>query len=378
MAAPVRLGLLVPSSNTCLEPIAAAMLPPDVSLHVARVPVTRIGLADEELAQFDIAPMLEAARLLGHAQVSAIAWGGTSGSWLGIERDRELCRLLQRDLGVPATTSTLSLLAALEVYGVRRYGLAVPYTTQVAERIVDSYAREGLECSTMSALGISDNFAFGKVIPNRIAKLVRDAAADAEAVAVVCTNLRAGPLVDELESVGPTIVDSVVATVWGCLELSGRPESIHGWGDLARNGSLRAALGRVLHELRAETGSSRTTVRLDLPDRSLHVDHAAAEAVAPGVRSILHDSSLDQWAMPTVQWLATTKQTLIQRDFSSGPQVAPELIEVYGVQAQMLQPLFREGRMYGWISVHQVGESRDWSEDDVAALARAATVVASI
>jgi len=44
----------------------------------------------------------------------------------------------------------------------------------------------------------------------------------------------------------------------------------------------------------------------------------------------------------------------------------------------MLQPVVRDGRMIGWISVHQVGQPRAWSEADVAALARAAGTARSL
>jgi maleate isomerase len=375
--APARIGLLVPSSNTCLEPVAEALLPADVSLHVNRVPVTRIDLDEAGVAQFDHAPMLEAARVLADARVRVLAWGGTSGSWLGIEHDRELCRLLESDLRIPVTTSTFALLDALEVYGVRRYGLAVPYTADVAERIVETYGSVGLECVGWADLGISDNFRFGEVRPNEIKAMVADTAPGAEAVATVCTNLPAAPLVEELEQSGPFVVDSVVATVWKCLELSGRPLAIDGWGDLARNGSLRRALRDVLRDLLEATGASRTTIRLDLPDRGFDVDRAVAEAAGPGVTSILHDASLDQWAMPTVQWIAARKEMLVQEDFSGAPQVSPELVEVYGVKAQMLQPLLA-GVLYGWISVHQVGYAREWSNEDRAALSQAAAAVETI
>ncbi len=378
MAVPVRLGLLVPSSNTCLEPVAAAMLPAGVSLHVSRVPVTRIGLGDEELAQFDFGPMLAAARLLDDARVSVVAWGGTSGSWLGVDRDRDLCRLLESERGVPATTSTLALLDALEVYGVRRYGLAVPYTTDVTDRIVETYRLEGLQCAGRAELGISENFAFDQVPPEQIEALVAAAAPGAEAVAVVCTNLRAAPLVERLEESGPFVVDSVVATVWKCLELAGRPAALEGWGDLARNGTLRASLRAVLLALLDATRASRTTIRLELAERNLDADRAVAEAAAPGVRSILLDDSLDQWAMPTVQWIAAERRTLVQNDFSSGPPVSPALVDTYGVQAQMLQPIVREDKMLGWLSVHQVGEPRRWADADIEALARAGADVEAI
>jgi maleate isomerase len=206
----------------------------EISLHVGRVGVTRIGLSPEELAPFEVEEMFAAARLLADAQVSVLAWGGTSASWLGVERDRELCRRIESELSVRATTSTLALLDAFEAFGVRRYGLAVPYTLEVTERIIQTYSGEGFECGRYAELGLSENVAFDQVPPERIRRLVGEAAPSCDAVAVVCTNLRAGPLVDELESSLRTLVfDSVVATVWKCLQLASCSALLRGWGTLA-------------------------------------------------------------------------------------------------------------------------------------------------
>ncbi|MGW2766194.1 polysaccharide deacetylase family protein [Streptomyces sp. NPDC001275] len=107
---PHRLGMLTPSSNTCLEPVTYRLLgitgaDAGVTAHFARVPVTRIALDDGCDAQFDTAPMLAAARQLADAKVDVIAWNGTSGSWLGVDRDRALCAAITEAIGVPATTS---------------------------------------------------------------------------------------------------------------------------------------------------------------------------------------------------------------------------------------------------------------------------------
>src|SRR5712691_887184 len=106
--------MLTPSSNTCLEPVTCAIVRdiPDVSVHFTRFAVTRISLDRESIEQFDVEPMLAAARLLAQARVHAIVWNGTSGAWLGLEVDRALCRRIQEVTGIPATTSTLAQVEA--------------------------------------------------------------------------------------------------------------------------------------------------------------------------------------------------------------------------------------------------------------------------
>ena len=87
MAAQIKLGILVPSSNTSLEPLTSAIISslPNVSVHFSRFPVTKIALSQDALAQFDDAPILHAAQLLADAEVDIIGWSGTSAGW-GAER----------------------------------------------------------------------------------------------------------------------------------------------------------------------------------------------------------------------------------------------------------------------------------------------------
>ena len=104
-----------------------------------------------------------------------------------------------------------------------------------------------------------------------------------------------------------------------------------------------------------------------------------AESTAPGVKPIAHDTSLDQRNAPTAQWLMRTHEVLVQDDCAvDEPPAPPALLEVYGVKAQMLAPVIREGALVGWISVHEVRSVRTWSAEEVSQLASAASRVAEM
>jgi maleate cis-trans isomerase len=79
--------MLTPSSNSVLEPVTCAMLAgaPGITAHFSRFRVTEIALDAQALNQFDPSNMLPAADLLADAKVDAMAWNGTSASWLGID-----------------------------------------------------------------------------------------------------------------------------------------------------------------------------------------------------------------------------------------------------------------------------------------------------
>ncbi|MFZ3567049.1 maleate cis-trans isomerase family protein [Streptomyces sp. BH097] len=373
---PLRVGMLTPSSNTCLEPVTYGLLqgaePGLATAHFARVPVTRIALDTGSDAQFAPEPMLAAARQLADAKVDVLVWNGTSGSWLGIERDRALAAALTAETGIPATTSTLALLDACAAYGVTRLGLALPYTRDVADAIVSTYAKEGLECVLAEPFGEHDNEAFARIPPADVARQIEAAATDgAQAVAVVCTNVYGAFEAERLEhALKIPVFDSVSATLWRALDLAGARPSWSGHGQLLRDGSLRADIQRTLERLLKDTGADRTTFRVDLPGHDLHVDLTAGEALAPGVRSIRRDASLDQRRLNTVEWLEAERRALVQPHFREAPQPPDALKDVYGVRAQMLSPVQTGTTLTGWISVHSTRE-RDWTEADREALAAA-------
>ena len=238
----VLLGMLTPSSNTVLEPVCAGMLRglPEVSAHFARFRVTSIALDDRSLGQFEEGPMLEAASLLADARVGSICWNGTSASWLGLDTDRRLCAAIEARTGIPATSAVLAVAEIFRRAGVRRFGLVTPYTGDVQARILGNLAREGFGCVADRRLDIADNFAFSRTPAEVLAGMVREvAAARPEAIAILCTNLRAAPLVEALErETGIPVHDSVAAAVWASLRLAGAdPRRVTGWGGLFRMGA---------------------------------------------------------------------------------------------------------------------------------------------
>lgn len=229
--------MLTPSSNTVLEPVTYAIVRdiPEVSVHFSRFKVTEISLKPKALTQFDSKPMLEAAQLLADADVDVIVWNGTSSGWLGFEADLRLCELIERATGIAATTSVLALNEAFELLGIRRFGLVTPYTPDVNEKIIKNYEEIGLQCVSQQHCGIFVNKEFSLIDSNRIREMVgRAVMPGVEAVTTFCTNLRAAPLVEELEKqYRIPILDTISVVVWKALQMIGiSPKRVLGWGRL--------------------------------------------------------------------------------------------------------------------------------------------------
>ncbi|MET4255532.1 maleate isomerase [Bradyrhizobium sp. S3.12.5] len=230
-----RLGMITPSSNSVLEPVTSVMLQgiDGVTAHFSRFRVTEIALDAAALSQFDASVMLPAADLLADAKVDAIAWNGTSASWLGIGRDRGLCDAITARTGVPATTSTLACIDAVRALRAKRIGLVSPYSDDVQRRIGEVWAEEGIATHAERHLGLRDNFAFGEVASATIADMIRVVAAEgADAVVILCTNLDGAALAASLEQeLNIVVLDSVAVTLWRSLSLAGGDiATLMSWG----------------------------------------------------------------------------------------------------------------------------------------------------
>lgn len=125
----------------------------------------------------------------------------------------------------------------------------------------------------------------------------------------------------------------------------------------------------ILQQLLETTKASRTTLRLDVPERGFQVNGVVAEALTPGVNSIAAEKSLQQRATQTASFIEQNRKILVQDDCATAvPNPPKELMAIYGTKAQMVAPIVRGADMVGWVSVHYNPSPRQWTREDVAAL----------
>lgn len=232
----IRLGILVPSSNTALEPLTQSIIStiPNVTVHFSRFRVTQISLSSDALSQFDQSKLVDAAKLLADADVDAIGWSGTSAGWLGFEADEQLCAAITAATGTPATTSVLALNKALKLFGVTRLGLVTPYLPDVQTKIVETYKSIGVDAAVERHLSRSDNVRIAeidaKTLDPMVAEVVREGV---QAVTTFCTNLSAAQHVERWEKEhGVPVFDTVTTVVWDMLRICGVDAKISAWGKL--------------------------------------------------------------------------------------------------------------------------------------------------
>lgn len=196
-----RIGLLVPSSNTVMEPDFYRALPQDWSLHTARMYLESVTEAGEQrmLNEFTF----PAVRDLASAQPDVIVFGCTSaGALRGNAHDAWLTREITERTGIPAVSVIGALRKGIRKLGARRLVIATPYIAPLNVHIQVSLQEDGLEVMNIAGLGIRSNPQIALVSQEDILAIAHQAVGSLapDLLFLSCTNfpaMRALPALNE-------------------------------------------------------------------------------------------------------------------------------------------------------------------------------------
>lgn len=230
-----RIGLLVPSSNTTIEPEFYRALPREVTLHTARLYLTRI--TPEAILNM-VAEMETQARLLASADVDVIVLGATAPSFLkGLGYDRELIGKIEGVTGRKATTTSTALIHAIQHLGVRRVVLGSAYDEKVNGIAKAFLEASGVNVLAMRGLSLVDNLVVGRLGADTAYDLARKVDRDdAEAIVLSCTNWQTMEALERIErETGKPVISTTQVSIWAALRLIGHTQPIEGYGRLLRD-----------------------------------------------------------------------------------------------------------------------------------------------
>lgn len=229
-----RIGLLVPSSNTTVEPEFYRALPREVTLHTARLYLTQI--APESILRM-VEDLEAQSRLLASAAVDVIVLGATAPSFLkGLGYDREIIAKIVAATGKPATTTSTALIEALGHLGAKRVALGSAYDEKVNGIAAAFIEASGIRVVNAAGLGLVDNLVVGRLAPETALDLGRKVDhPDADAIVLACTNWRTMDALERLEAaVGKPVVSTTQVSIWAALRMLGWRQPVTGFGRLLR------------------------------------------------------------------------------------------------------------------------------------------------
>lgn len=229
-----RIGLLVPSSNTTVEPEFYRVLPKHVTLHTARLYLTKIATDSIENLVGDIENQ---ARNLATADVDVVVLGATAPSFLkGLGYDREVAARIQQASGKQATTTSTALIDALRALGVSRLALGAAYDDRVNGIAMQFLQANDFDVVRAKGLGLVDNLVVGRLDSSTARDLAREIDVnEAQAIVLACTNWATMDVLEELEQIlGKAVISTTQVSIWAALRMIGEVEPLEGYGSLLR------------------------------------------------------------------------------------------------------------------------------------------------
>ena len=210
-----RVGLMVPSSNTVMEPDFHRQLDDTCIISTDRMYLVDVTAEAEEAMIAEELP--RSARALESTDPQLLVFGCTSaGSLGGLQHDREIARRVRQQTGVDTVTVLGSVLQQLALRSPSRVAVFTPYNEDLNGRVARSIAEAGYEIVKTAGMGIVANREIGNVSPASIVTFVtaQMAGVKADAVFLSCTNWQAVDAMTAVEErLGVPIVTSNHATI---------------------------------------------------------------------------------------------------------------------------------------------------------------------
>nr|WP_246549023.1 hypothetical protein [Ancylobacter oerskovii] len=129
--------------------------------------------------------------MLAETRPDVILWNATRGALIGFEPDRRLAAFVEKETGIPCTTTALATVDHLRRRNLRRIGLLAQGADREGARLKQTFGAEGIDIVAGHCLGIGDNFEAAGITPEEIHAHARRLAsvADLDAVLIWSTNL---------------------------------------------------------------------------------------------------------------------------------------------------------------------------------------------
>ncbi len=230
-------GLIVPSSNTTMEPDFHRHAGWSAVISTARIfleDVTRE--AELKMIREDL-PL--ALRIMNSAAPEAIVFGCTSaGSLGGVEHDSDIRDLIERETGAKGITVVASILQELKRIESRAVSVFTPYLEDLTRSVAGCITSGGFRVLQAEGMQLTKNLDIGKVTPAEIVSFVRSRmhGNHPDCILLSCTNWRAMEAIEPLRAeFGLPVITSnqaCIAAVRRIMETSGLQLPGSGFNDL--------------------------------------------------------------------------------------------------------------------------------------------------
>jgi maleate isomerase len=236
----MKFGVLVPSTNTIVQPEYDDMRVPGVTNQVGRITLPNMKLATD--ADFVVlmdsikAAMMAAVDQLLTCEPDHVILGMSAETfWDGLDGSQLLEARIKSRGAKGVTLGSDACQAALRAYGgIKRLGVVTPYMPVGDTQVRRFFSECGYEVGALVGLKCASPVAIAEVSEAKLREVVGElAAADVDAVVQVGTNLAMAAMAPEAEAeLGKPVIAINTATYWHALRTNGIGDKVQGFGRL--------------------------------------------------------------------------------------------------------------------------------------------------
>jgi maleate isomerase len=236
-----KFAVILPSTNTIVEPDFYRMTVPGVTPHASRIHIRNQDLSSDEAFEGLLVQIREE---IGHAitrvmtsEPDALVMGMSAETfWDGKEGNRRFVDNVKRMSGLDPVTGAEACERALGIFGAKRIGVITPYQPIGDKNVVRFFGDLGLDVKRIEGLRCPTAVAIAHVSEDRLRQAIHAVDGDDVDAIVQCgTNLSMVQLADEAERwLGKPVIAINAATWWLALRRNGIGDKVHGCGALLR------------------------------------------------------------------------------------------------------------------------------------------------
>ena len=216
-----RIGALIPPGNVTVEYEFARFAPPGVYVHYNRLYRPSVGIDKDGLLMM-IKSAEQASKGLAQVAPEVILYACTSGSFLsGPGREDEIGEMIRGWTGIPAYTTSSSVIKGLRALGAKRVFMLTPYPDDIHAQEIEFLKFRGIAVDGHDTFRCTDTVQIRDIPSAQVAQRVlehRAQASQCDAVFISCTNLLAMDQIAYLEhELKVPVTASNHCTLWAAL-----------------------------------------------------------------------------------------------------------------------------------------------------------------
>lgn len=236
-----KFGVIIPSTNTIVEPDFYRMTVPGVTAHISRIHIRNQNLSSDEafenlLEQIRQEIAFAVERVMTCEPDYMVMGMSAETFWDGLEGNRAFIQRIRDLSGLDVATGAEACEKALNCFGAKRIGVVTPYQPIGDKNVVRFFHDIGFEVVKIKGLKCPTAVSIAHVTEDELRDaLIEVNSPDVDALVQCGTNLSMVSLADEAERwLKKPVIAINAATWWLALRKNGIEDKVYGCGRLLR------------------------------------------------------------------------------------------------------------------------------------------------